>query len=275
MIGDEDAAGVEGRCVTTAANGERDAIGGVAVLSVAQLEDIMLNMSAPSQQMLYDGWLLRFSPHDIKRAQSVSALYSTLPVEEKIVHTEEIYKRAGLAALFRISPLSQPSDLDQQLALRGYRRIETSSVQVASLEPPFGEKREDLRFEQEQMLQWLAHSSTLHSFDEASYVSLRRRLEVAALPSTYLTAWLGDRVAACGRIAVEGETAGLLEVITGQSVRGNGIGSALVAGLLEIAYEQGARRAWLAVLADNAPAQAVYRNLGFRPVYEYWYRRRP
>ena len=88
------------------------------MLSVAQLEDLMLNMSAPSEQVLYDGWLLRFSPHDIKRAQSVTALYSTLPVAEKIERTEELYRRAGLPPLFRISPLSQPVDLDQQLEAR-------------------------------------------------------------------------------------------------------------------------------------------------------------
>src|SRR3954469_12282091 len=113
------------------------------MLSVTHLEDLMLNMSAPSEQLLYDGWLLRFSPHDIKRAQSVAALYSTLPVAEKIARTEELYGRAGLPPLFRISPLSQPADLDQQLELRSYRRFETSSVQVALLDPPFGEKRDD------------------------------------------------------------------------------------------------------------------------------------
>jgi GNAT superfamily N-acetyltransferase len=242
------------------------------MLSVSRLEDLMLNMSAPSEQLLYDGWLLRFSPHDIKRAQSVAALYSTLPVAEKIQRTEQLYRQAGLPPLFRISPLSQPRDLDQQLDLRSYRRFETSSVQVASLEPPFGEKRGDLRFERAQMLPWLEHSSRLHGFDDASRESLRHRLEIAILPSTYLTVWHGDKVAACGRVAVDGDTGGLLDVITEESIRGKGIGSALTAALLQIAYEQGARTAWLAVLADNPPALAVYRKLGFRPVYEYWYR---
>ena len=246
----------------------------LGMLSVSQLEDLMLNMSAPSEQLLYDGWLLRFSPHDIKRAQSVAALYSTLLVADKIARTEELYKRAGLPPLFRITPLSQPPDLDKELEARSYQRFETSSVQVAPLEPPFGETRDDLRFEREQMLPWLEHASALHGWDLASQQSLRRRLEAAVLPSSYMTVWLGDVVAACGRVAVDGASGGLLDVITEESIRGKGIGSALTAGLLQIAYEQGARAAWLAVLADNTPALAVYRKLGFRPVYEYWYRRK-
>ncbi len=245
------------------------------MLDIRRLEDLMLNMSAPAAQVLYDGWLLRISPSDILRAQSVTALYSTLPVAEKIARTEELYLKAGLPALFRISPVSQPSDLDQQLELRSYQRFDISSVQVASLERQLSEKRPDLRFEREQMLPWLEHSSALHGFDEARRESLRRRLEIAVLPSTFLTVWLGDRVAACGRVAVDGDTAGLLDVITEESIRGEGIGSALTAELLQIGYEQGARMAWLAVLVDNPSAQAVYRKLGFRPVYEYSYRVQP
>jgi len=170
------------------------------MLTVSQLEDLMLNMSAPSEQLLYDGWLLRFSPHDIKRAQAVTSLSSTLPLDEKIARTEELYKRAGLPPLFRISPLSQPSDLDQQLEMRSYRRIETSSVQVASLEPPFGEKRDDLRFERRQVLLWHEHSSTLLGINEAR----RRRLEIAVQLTPHLTVWLGDVVGAGGRVARRG-----------------------------------------------------------------------
>jgi ribosomal protein S18 acetylase RimI-like enzyme len=34
----------------------------------------------------------------------------------------------------------------------------------------------------------------------------------------------------------------------------------------------GAQVGWLSVLADNVPAVAAYRKLGFETLYEYWYR---
>jgi ribosomal protein S18 acetylase RimI-like enzyme len=42
--------------------------------------------------------------------------------------------------------------------------------------------------------------------------------------------------------------------------------------LLRLARQRGAERAWLSVVADNAPALRLYEKLGFSPVYDYWYR---
>ena len=49
----------------------------------------------------------------------------------------------------------------------------------------------------------------------------------------------------------------------------------LILSALKWARLRGAREAWLQVEADNAPALALYRSLGFDEVYRYHYRRPP
>jgi len=82
-------------------------------------------------------------------------------------------------------------------------------------------------------------------------------------------------VAACGLVKIEGDHAGLFAVTTAESLRGKGLGRAIVAALLKEARRRKARLAYLQVTADNEPALALYRGFGFERAYDYWYRARP
>jgi len=74
-----------------------------------------------------------------------------------------------------------------------------------------------------------------------------------------------------GKTAREGEMVGVFDVVTDETMRGQGIATALVARLLARAWDRGARVAYLQVDAGNAPALAVYRRFGFATVYGYHY----
>ena len=84
-----------------------------------------------------------------------------------------------------------------------------------------------------------------------------------------------DEVLACGQFAREGASVGLYDVFTHASVRGRGIASLLCERMLSISSKQGARIGYLQVEADNQPALAVYRRLGFDEGYQYHYREQP
>ena len=75
------------------------------VITIRQIEEAGLNAWPAHQQMLYDGWLLRFADGYTKRANSVNPVYrSNLEIDEKIKTCQEIYRNQGLPAVFRLTP---------------------------------------------------------------------------------------------------------------------------------------------------------------------------
>ncbi len=95
----------------------------------ARLEDAGLSSSQPSQQSIYDGWLLRYSPGKAKRARSVNAIGAgRIPLDAKLAAVEAFYRRVGLPCLYRITPFTQPAELDRVLDRADYLAREETRV---------------------------------------------------------------------------------------------------------------------------------------------------
>jgi ribosomal protein S18 acetylase RimI-like enzyme len=241
-----------------------------------RIEDLLLNATQPREQLQYDGWLLRLARNDVKRASSVVAAYgSSLPLDEKIKHCERVYAQHGLPAIFRLTPFSKPTELDEALAARGYERFERSLCMSASLGDLPPATRDDLRFEQPHLSRWVDIAAGLRGLGPERKQAEYERLFESTLPGFSLLAWLGDEPVACGLIMVEDDYAGLFDLCTAEARRSQGIGTALTSELMRLARLHGAERAWLSVLDDNVPTLRVYEKLGFTAVYDYWYRRKP
>jgi ribosomal protein S18 acetylase RimI-like enzyme len=243
------------------------------VIDPRQVEDLLLHATEPHTQLPYDGWLLRFAPDDAKRAGSVCAPYShTRPLEQKIDRVEAAYEGRGLAPRFRLTPFSQPGQLDQALEARGYRSFERSLVEVALLAALESNPPPDLRFEWPALEEWSESCSRLHGRTQDEAFARLIRHKICKVPTHGLLVWHGDELAGCGAYMPEGNWAGLFEIMVAESRRGTGIGRALTVRLMQEAVLNGARYVWLSVVADNLPALTLYRSLGFETVYEYWYR---
>ena len=78
-----------------------------------------------------------------------------------------------------------------------------------------------------------------------------------------------------GQVALECDLVGLYDVHTDSAVRGQGFARHLCRHLLAQAARAGARHAYLQVDAQNRPAIALYRQLGFAHAYGYHYRAPP
>jgi ribosomal protein S18 acetylase RimI-like enzyme len=234
-----------------------------------RLEELTLNSSAPPGQLLFDGWLIRLAPGKAKRARSVNALYpSTRPLGEKIAHCEQVYAQAGLPAVFRLTPLTEPA-LEAALAERGYTRLEPTAVEAASIE---SRAFEDQGARDVALGPWVEAVGSLRASPADHRVSHRARLESLPLEKHAMVLEAGGRVVCAGLVVLEGEDAGLFDVVTDEAERRKGHARRLVTTLLHRARARGARRAYLQVECDNVAARRLYADLGFSERYRYWYR---
>ena len=101
--------------------------------NIKKIEDMSLNAWPSHKMELYDGWILRFSYFYTHRTNSVEQFgNSMLPWREKVAYCENVYKRLGSPAIFKISPVVSP-DFDYTLENRGYEIQHTTEVMTMAL----------------------------------------------------------------------------------------------------------------------------------------------
>ena len=102
---------------------------------IRRVEEAKLNAWPPIQQVLCDGWRLRFSGSYSKRGNAVVPLYpGTQRTLQKIRHCEDAYSREGLPTLFQLSNVPELRSLDRALADSRYKRIDSSLVLTIGLD---------------------------------------------------------------------------------------------------------------------------------------------
>jgi N-acetylglutamate synthase len=239
----------------------------------ARLEELGLNSSTPPGQLLYDGWLLRLLPGKAKRARSVNAVYaSSVPLDAKIAYCEKLYRQAALPAIFRMTPFSQPAELDAVLEKRGYLRFDTTAVEAAPIDP---ERLGAATAEPMELGAWVDAVSDLRSAPTTHRSAHLARLQGMPLAMRSVAIRSQGKVVATGLAIIEDDCAGLFDIITHEGARREGHARNVVASLLRASWELGARHAYLQVQEANAVARRLYAQFGFAERYVYWYRGRP
>ena len=239
-----------------------------------RLEELGLNSSAPPGQLVYDGWLLRMLRGKAKRARSVNAVYSSKrEIATKIAYCERLYRSAGLPAIFRITPFSEPASLDADLERRGYGRFDPTAVECAPIDPA---RLGDASAEAMELAAWVDAVGEMRGSSgehRAAHLARLQGMPLALRPVAVRDSAGG--VVATGLTIVEDDCAGLFDIITEEGARRRGHARSVVAALLRTAWAMGARHAYLQVNVENEPARRLYRQFGFEERYQYWYRGRP
>jgi len=191
------------------------------------------------------------------------------PIDEAIGAVEAFYAARDLPVRFKLADGAVvPANLAEHLTARGYRPTYETLVMTA---PVAGAADAAV-----------ALSAAPDAAFEAAFVAsaagdpadARERLDALGripAPARFARLDLGGEAAAVGATAVEGEWAGIFGMRTLPGHRRKGLARRILGALLYEAQCLGARRAYLQVAADNAPAITLYGGLGFATAYGYRY----
>lgn len=260
------------------------------------IEEISLNAWPSHKMELYDGWLIRFSHNYTHRTNSVTQVGSSLvPVEEKIAYCEKIYQNYHTPAIFKISPLLDPS-FDSLLEQKGYEIQHTTETMTMDFEnfhpyepvsaeyeyygrnsglPSFVEYPDDILVMLQDRItdEWI---TSLFRLNGTTNPTLRRIVPsmFKAIPKETIVASIeiDGRMVASGLGIMDRDHVGLYAIYVDPSCRRKNFARAICSTILAEAQKKQARRAYLQVVQGNTYAKQLYTSLGFQDLYTYWFR---
>nr|WP_294677196.1 GNAT family N-acetyltransferase [uncultured Blautia sp.] len=245
--------------------------------TIKQIEDMSLNAWPSHKMELYDGWILRFSYFYTHRTNSVEQFgTSTLPWKEKVPYCENVYRRLGTPAIFKISPLVS-QDFDYVLENRGYSvqhitNVMTVDLASADLTAPVT----DVTFTDEIPEVWINSLFDLKGTTNPVHRRVVPSMYHAILKETVCASiWHDGKIIATGLGILDRDYIGIYAIHVREDYRQRGYARQICTCLLNEGRKRGAQRAYLQVVKDNTPAEKLYTSLGFRYFYTYWFRVQP
>jgi ribosomal protein S18 acetylase RimI-like enzyme len=251
--------------------------------ALSRIEDAGLNASAPPQQLWMDGWLLRLNPGKAKRARCINALAAgRLALDDKLARAQALYAAAGLPLVVRVTPFTEPAQLDSLLAERGYTVLDDTCVMVrpALLRPPGPELNRlppGLVWAPLGAAAFAQTVGELRGSPAGQRDAHAQRLALSPVPyrGFAIQRESDGATLACGQTACEADRVGLYDVFTHPEARNQGLGKLLCERLLSLSAKAGAHTAYLQVDKGNVAARRLYSRLGFADAYSYHYRELP
>ncbi len=217
------------------------------------------------------GWVQRFANGYTKRANSINALEENSRFTSEIKKTlEEPYLERGLPPIWRLTPLAPP-EADMALGEQGYRRIDESFVQVAPLDDRFAAGPE-VTIVPAPSPEWLAGFAELSPVAPTHRETMARMLGAIPAPVGFAQVEQDGRLVAFALGVVDGDHVGLFDVLVAPVARRQGLARRLTQSIGAWGRDQGARFAYLQVVATNSAALPLYASLGFETIYSYAYR---
>lgn len=240
-----------------------------------RVEAACLNGWPALQEIMLDGWLLRFAEGHTRRANSVNPQrHGSRDLHEKIVDCETAYRAHGLPTIFRVSGLAERG-LDEVLRTLGYGPPEDETCVIYRPLDAGEISGGDANIcENAPSDEWLeAHARCIGSGETAQRAQ-RKILQALSVPAVFAGIRTADgNLASLAFGAVHDELACVNLVVTDPALRRRGLSRRAVTAVLAWARDRaGAKGACLPVVVTNFPARALYQQLGFdTELYRYHY----
>jgi len=238
--------------------------------TIRELEERSLAAWPAPRSIAFGGWIFREAGGYTKRANSANALRPDRDFDEVRGEAERFYARAGLPAIFRVTPLAD-AEADERLADAGYRRADETAVEALPLS-----RRAEV--DQGVRLRFSADDDWSEGFALANGVPPARRalhdriLASISAPAARAEISVDGRGVAFGLAVLDRGCLGLFDIAVAPAFRRRGLARRVISALLGWGAAEGATKAYLQVMIANEPARALYHDIGFHEIYRYHYR---
>lgn len=235
-----------------------------------RVEEACLAAWPAAENRLADGWRFRRSGGTTKRTNSANPTLKASKDSKIIAEAERFYRARGQTCIFRIPSIANA--LDGELEKVGYRR-EGETLTLLANGIAVKEGPHDVTLTAKPTPEWLAARHRLNVSVRSDQGIYDHMLSLITSPQCFAAVHHEAEIAA---VAYGVSHQGLLvleSVVTDKRLRNQGLGRSAVSALMRWAEKAGAAQACLQVVADNTPAIALYRRLGFtEELYRYHYR---
>lgn len=242
-----------------------------------RVEETCLNAWPALREIVLEGWLVRFAEGISRRLNSANPLSAKAAISDAVIaETEAFYRRHGLPAIFRVPTLC-PAAVERALEQRAYTAEGETCVLHGALDAM------ETAIDPEVVLRpradriWFAAMAGLQGYGADAAHIYRRIVGAVSIPASFASLTGKDgRIVSMAYGSIHNGMLCYDMVVTDARERRRGHSRKIVTALAGWAKAQGATDACLQVVADNAPARALYEQIGLAgEVYRYHYRRAP
>jgi ribosomal protein S18 acetylase RimI-like enzyme len=221
-------------------------------------------------------WLVRGAENVSRRANSANPLRPGARLgPAEIDACEGAYRRWGQPSIFRLPSMLDPA-IDARLEDRNYVIDGQTLTLLAPATALKAAAAADVEVRSRPTREWLKAKAVMNPMAPAEALSYGRILKRLAVPAAFAALRLDGQPAALAFAARHEGLLCLESVVTHERHRGQGLGRRMLAALFASTIARGCEACCLQVRAENAPAIALYRSLGFETeLYRYHYRREP
>jgi N-acetylglutamate synthase len=236
---------------------------------VAALEERLLHVWPAVTTHMLDGWAVRFAGGYTGRANSASAITPGARADNAFVtRIVAMYHREKLAPQFRVSPVAHAGSA-QILQQRGFVSRGLAHTMIADINPQYPTHDLRLHLSPHPDMSWCVGVTARQELAKRNPHALHAIVSRIQAPLQFATLVVEGDAVGFGVAAIDRGWVELESIVVDERHRGKGLGRALVLTLLNWAAEGNIKKAFLQVDVTNASALALYRNLGFKVLYDY------
>lgn len=241
-------------------------------------EELLFNVNTSYYTAMHSGFLVDYI--NIDRPCCIYAMSDKRSkLTERINSIEYTLRKNRLAPCYRLVSHGDFQQLDSVLLRNGYEMSDQGSVEFIELEHlrrelfTFASFLQNGVYIEEQLLDvWLEDFMYLHQYNDDYYRVFKNNMTRSYSDFVYFSLVEEGRLIGEAYAAIDRDIMIIKDIVIQEEYRGLKYGHRLLMSMLSFALKQDCKSCIIEVNSRNTVAVRLLNSVGFRTLYQYWYR---